>query len=280
MKKLLTILLWLAIIAVGILLGRNVIAKAAVETGAKMFAGIGLKVKAIDIGLKGTSFKVEELRVYNPDDFPERLMLDLPLLYVNYDLNALISGKIYLHEARIYLEELIIVRSADGRLNLDSLMGKKEGAPPPPKPPVDQKPAKAPEIRIDLLELKIGKVIYKDYSLGAQPVIQEFNINLNETQRNITSPQTLISLILSRALRNTALSNLVSADLSKIRQDAAALANQQATALGSTAQQKIGDMTSSLTESGGGTVSKLTEESKQIVGSLKDKVKLPFGGSE
>ena len=73
--------------------------------------------------------------------------------------------------------------------------------------------AKAPEIQIDSLTLKVGKVVYKDYSKGGEPSVQEFNINLDERYQNIDDPNKLVSLIIVKALANTTIAKLTNFDL-------------------------------------------------------------------
>ncbi|MBN3040625.1 MAG: hypothetical protein JW867_05815, partial [Candidatus Omnitrophica bacterium] len=81
----------------------------------------------------------------------------------------------------------------------------------------DTKESKAPEIAIDLLVLKVGKVVYKDYSGKGDPLVKEFKININEKFENITDPQSLARLILQRCLLKTTIANLTGFDLDALK---------------------------------------------------------------
>ena len=59
----------------------------------------------------------------------------------------------------------------------------------------------------------MGRVLYKDYSRGTPPRVTEFNLNLHERYEHIDDPKKLVSLIVSRALMSTAISNIMGLDL-------------------------------------------------------------------
>jgi hypothetical protein len=79
--------------------------------------------------------------------------------------------------------------------------------------------SKMPEIQIDVFHLKIGRVLYKDYSGGGKPQVNEFEIGLDEKYENITNPQALASLIITKALMNTTIAKLTNFDLGSLQQD-------------------------------------------------------------
>ena len=69
-------------------------------------------------------------------------------------------------------------------------------------------------MQIDVLELKIGKVIYKDYSRGSRrPYRREFVLNINERYKNIQDPYSLVSLIVVKSLLKTDIVKLASFDI-------------------------------------------------------------------
>ena len=70
-----------------------------------------------------------------------------------------------------------------------------------------------PELQIDLLRLKIGKVVYKDYSGSASASIKEFNVNIDESYKNITDPSALVRLLVFKALTKTTIANLINFDM-------------------------------------------------------------------
>ncbi len=211
MKKLFIVLCVVVGVICVLFLAKDIIIKASVEKGVELVTGLKLNIGSLNVGILKPIADVKNLVLLNPPEFPDRAMIDMPEIYVNYDLPAIIGGKIHLPEVRLALKEFSVIKNAEGKLNLDSLrsvQAQKEG-----KPPSQGAPGKAPEIRIDVLMLSIGKVIYKDYSKGGEPGVKEFNINLNEKYTNIDDPYKLASLIVVKALMHTSIASLANIDL-------------------------------------------------------------------
>lgn len=216
MKKIINIFVALLIIFAVLAVAKNMIAKGAVENGVQLLTGLQLKMKDLDVSLIRTDVGIKGLKLFNPDRFPEKLMVDMPEIYVDYDLQKLIKGKIHLPEVRIHLDQFVVVRSDKGELNLNALtslqgqgaQGQKAGEAKPAEK------AAMPEIQIDLFSLRIGKVIYKDYSGGGEPSVKEFTVGINEQYRNITDPNHLVRLIVLKTMLNTPLATLSGFDLS------------------------------------------------------------------
>jgi hypothetical protein len=260
MKKLLIVIVALAVVLVGLSFGKDMIAKTAVERGAQMVTGLQLRMAKINVGIFNTLVNIDNLVLYNPRDFKDRIMIDMPNIYVDYNLGAILKGKIHLYDMRLDLKEFVVVKNKDGKLNLDSLkvvQAQKEG-----KKPQDKDKAKAPEIQIDSLQLKIGKVVYKDYSTGsASPVVREFNVNINEKFTNINDPYTLVSIIVVKALTNTAIANLTNFDLGGLSNTVTGTlskATKLATDTAGRATQIVGETSKAVTEKAGKLAEKLT----------------------
>lgn len=212
MKKFLFILIAVLMVAlvaagVGAVLAKNTLAEMLVQDGVERITGLPMKIQSIDVQLDKNVTAMQGMKIYNPLGFPDKVMVDMPEFYVQYDWRALLKKKVHLPDLRIHLQELTVVKNAEGRLNLDSLKALQE----------KQKKEMPMELQIDRFQLKIDKVIYKDYSLGAQPVVQEFNVDLNETFKDITDPDALGNLIISKALVSTTISTLANIDLDKMK---------------------------------------------------------------
>jgi len=65
-----------------------------------------------------------------------------------------------------------------------------------------------PAVQIDVLQLKVDKVVYKDYSKGGEPVITETKISLDERIENINDPNRLVQIIVFKTLTKTPFANL------------------------------------------------------------------------
>lgn len=217
MKKSHKILLIVFLTVAGLLLARGALARWVIASQVKAITGMPLQIRRLDLGLFRPRVVAGGIKLFNPPGFQDKMMVDLPELSVEYDLPAFFRGQVHLREVRIDLREFVVVKNREGKLNLDSLTAvqkakeakeKKEG----------KKPAEKSNLRIDTLHLKIGKVVYKDYSAGEKPMVQEFTINLDEEYRDITDPTALGSLIVARALFNTTIAGLANFDLGALDQ--------------------------------------------------------------
>jgi len=256
MKKFFLIVIILVVaLVVGLSFGKNLLVKSTIEKGVKLVTGLQLRIGSLNIGIVKTLVGIKSLKLYNPEGFQDRVMLDMPEVFVDYDLPAALKGTVHLNEVRIDLKEFIVVKNKEGKLNLDSLKvvkAQKEG-----KDPEEKEKGKAPDIKIDLLKLKIGMVIYKDYSSGSKPTVRKFNVNINETHENITNPYALVSLIVVKALARTAIANLTNFDLNGLEGtlgDTLSGAKKVATQTVSKAQEAVKQTTDTVTKTAEGII--------------------------
>jgi AsmA family len=200
----------LLVLIIVIAVGRNMIVKVAVTAGVKAVTGLDMKIDSMNIGIAHTFLGIKGLVLYNPPAFEDKVMMDLPEIYVAYDLGDLLKKKVHLSEVRLDLKEFMVVKNKAGVLNLDSLTAVQTAKKTEPAKTTETKAAKTekPQIQIDLLKLKIGKVVYKDYSKGKEPSIKEFDVNIDEEYKNITDPEAVVRIIVVKALANTTLSSL------------------------------------------------------------------------
>jgi len=196
------------VIVVIVILGKNIIAKSAMSGAINAATGLRAEIGSMKVGVFNSRVDIEGLRLLNPEGFEEELMADIPTLYVDYDMGALLERKVHIEELRVNVREFVIVKNKDGKLNIDALKGMKaeEGK-------VEEKPT-APEkqIQIDSFELKVGKVVYKDYT-QSPPKVMEFPVNLDEKYENITDPRKLTYTLVARALLNTAIGKIADIDV-------------------------------------------------------------------
>lgn len=279
MKKLLFIVIGILIGLIVLSVFKDVIAKVSVEKGVELVTGLRLRIQSFRVGLINTLVGIKNFRLFNPKGFKDKIMLNMPEIYVDYNLPAIFKGKIHLEEMRINMEEFMVVKNENGELNLDSLkvvQAQKEG-----KKPSDK--AKAPEIQIDTLELRIGKVIYKDYSRGGEPSVKEFNVNLNERYENISNPYALVSLIVVKALMNTTIASLANFDLKGLQgtiSDTLATAQKVVAETAEKAKEAVKVTTEKAKEVAKETTQKTQETVKKTTETLKETFKLPFGAEE
>jgi uncharacterized protein involved in outer membrane biogenesis len=203
-------LILLLVLIIIIAVGKNIIVKAAVTKGVKIVTGLNMQIDSVNIGIANTLLGIKGLVLYNPDSFEDRVMMDLPEIYVDYDFGALVKKNIHLSELRLNLNEFVVIKNKQGVLNIDSLTAVQTGKKTEPvkTQEPEAQPAEKLQIKIDLMKLKIGKVIYKDYSKGNEPFIRTLNLNIDEEYENITDPEAVVRIIVVKVLTNQALTGL------------------------------------------------------------------------
>ena len=258
MKKFFMFLIVFLIILVALLfVGKNLIAKTAVTSSVKVITGLQMDIDSMDVGISNTLVGINGMKLYNPAGYQERVMVDMPEIYVDYDLGSFLKRKAHLEEVRINLKALTVVKDKDGNLNIDSLKVVKEGKD-------DKKPEekKKTEVKIDVLDLKIGKVAYKDYSISKEPKTLEYNLNIHEKFYNITDLNEMGKLILVKALMDTNIAKLANFQLDSLKSE-------------------VSDTLKKVTDTGIRETGKIAD--KAVGGTVKDiqkKLKLPFGKQE
>jgi hypothetical protein len=270
MKKTVIVILPIVIIMFALYFGKNIVAKKSLSGGVRMMTGLGLSMKSVNVGIFKTLIGITELQLFNPPGFVDKLMVDMPEIYVDYNLGAFIKGRVYFEEVRLDLKEFSVIKNEKGELNLDSLRvveEKKEE-----KVEGEEKKTRMPELQIDVLELKIGKVVYKDYSKGTPPKVREFNVNIDERFENITNPRTLISLIIVKALKNTVIARLTNFNLGALQEGVAGKLKETTRKVVETADKAIetgkDDVEKKVKDTARETIEKATDAIKKI---------LPFG---
>ena len=256
MKKVGIAIAIVLVLLLAVIFAKNLIAKTALSAGIKSMTGLRLSMKSINIGILKTLVDIRELKLYNPSGFPDKLMVDMPELYVDYDLGAFLKRRVHIEQIKLNLKEFVVVINEEGKLNLDTLkyvQAKQEKGITQEK----GKKTRMPVFQIDSLDFKVDKVIFKDYSQGTPPKVREFNVNINEHYENINEPYAFANLIVAKALMNTTIGSLANFDLGPVKEEAKE-------ALGEAVQitQEIGKEIAGTAEE---TVEELADELKNIL---------------
>jgi len=283
MKKIVNFVLILAVLCGVFYLAKNAIAKVIIEKGVETVTGLPLKMQGIDLDFMGQRVEIDDLKLYNPAGFPHEPMVHIPEIFVAYDLASLLKGKVHLPELRFAMEEFNVVRNADGELNLDKLKALAEQQPKPAgetAPPA--KKAEAAEIQIDLFTLKVGRVQFKDYSKGS-PSVKKFEIGLNESFKDITDPNALVRLIVSKALMSTTIATLTGFDLAGLQSSVSGIMGSSLGMAKNLAGDSLGQLQGAAGQLGditntGEVVGKATDTAKEAASALKSKASSLTGG--
>jgi uncharacterized protein involved in outer membrane biogenesis len=276
MKFLKIVAIVLVCLIVIVVLTKNTVARIGVEKGIETVTGLRMSIRSFNIGILKTLVGIEDMKLYNPKGYEDPVMLDMEEVYVDYNLVSILKGTVHLSEMRIALNEFFVIKNEKGELNLNALKVVKEDktSGKPAESPAQK--GEAPDIRIDKLRLKIGKVVYKDYSKGGAPVVREFNINLDEEFTDITDPEKLVGLIVVKALMGTPIAALTNFDLGALQGtigDTLDTAQKVTTGLVTTAGKTLG-VTTKETQT---VVEGTTQTLKKTAADLTKSLKIPFG---
>ena len=206
MKKLIVVV---CILLIAVFFFKDMLIKFILIKGVNRISGLNLQIESMKVGITRPVIEIKNLELFNPAGFPEQLMVQLPGFYLDYEPLAFLNGKVHIKLLRLNLLQFVVVKNQKGVLNLDSLKAFQAKGEKKEK-------GKPSEFLIEQLELKIGKVVYKDYSKGLTPKVTEFNLDIDAKYNNISNPSTLVSLIVVRALMNTTISSLANFDLSPL----------------------------------------------------------------
>ena len=130
--------------------------------------------------------------MYNPSGFPEGILVSCPKIKVIYDPATLLKQKRHFLLVEIELKELGLAKNKEGKLNVDSLkivQQPKSSSPPTP-------------MQIDLVTLSIGKIVYKDYTVGTEPGVRVYDVNKNKSYKSIPTAQQLALLVLAEPMKD------------------------------------------------------------------------------
>jgi hypothetical protein len=123
---------------------------------------------------------------------------------LNYDLFALLGGKLHVPLVVFDLKQVMLIKDKDGVLCVDKLKiieESKKKAEEKEKPAEETKAAKAMPMQLDLIRLNIGEVVLKDYSKGEPPLIKAYDAPLKDKEfKNVTNVPQLVTLVLFQAV--------------------------------------------------------------------------------
>ena len=198
MKKILLIIVAVLLVLVtGLYLGRNAIARYAVQAGAEKITGFPLKIGSLDLEFGQSRIAVRDIQLLNPPEFKESVFVEMPELTVDYDAGSMLGGTPHLTNLVVDLKRVVIVRSKGGESNAMKLKGALGGSGGGGKS----------HYKVDTLRLKIGTVELKDYKSG-NTMQRSIPLNLDDTYHNLTDATDINRLVLLTILKKAGLPNI------------------------------------------------------------------------
>jgi len=197
MKKVIVLLLVIVLIAVAVFIGaRNIIAKNMIEKGVRDSVGQELSIGRINIGVVTPDLRIKDLQVHNPSGYTEKLLAEVPDLFVNYALIDIIKGFIHFPELRINIKQINVEKDKNGVMNIDRFKPEtKEGDKnEESSAKVDKSDKK--QFLVNKFVLEIGTVRYRDAS-KTPSTEKEYQINFSKEFSNVSDERVIIDAIFS-----------------------------------------------------------------------------------
>ena len=189
-----------------------------VSTAVSRAAHVPASVGSVSLQFTRARLTLKNVKLFNPRGYPEKLLLDLPEVDVQFDPASIFTGRPHFKKIKVNMKELIVIKNRDGQVNVNALKPAKTQVVESKK---DRTPQKTAGIRIDELTLSIGQVVYKDYSVGRTPSTQVFDLHVQErTFRNVESLSGVVSILMFETLTRTTLNRLVNLDMALFKEGA------------------------------------------------------------
>lgn len=116
-----TCLMLMALVAIVVLLlflFRDTVLRKTAEYRIRAASGMQARIGQFHIGVTEPVVTIQDFKLYNTPEFGGSLLLSMPELHIEYDLDAIQSGQLRLRLVRVNLEEVTIVRSEAERTNI------------------------------------------------------------------------------------------------------------------------------------------------------------------
>ena len=178
---------------------RDAILRAAAERQIRAETGMDARIGKFHLGLGEPVIRIENLKIYNLDEFGGAPFVNLPEIHVEYDRPALLSRKLHLTLVRFNLAEVNIVEGKDGKTNVEVLQQRQK-----------QKASSASAWKggkqieftgIDTLKLTLGRAKFSSMRNPSQGQVIAMDVKDYEL-KNVKSAADLSGLVLAIMLKN------------------------------------------------------------------------------
>jgi len=196
MKKFFIVLGIIVVSLVGISVFKDLIIKSMVTTAISRITGAPVHMDGFSLNIVSSTIHISGFKMYNPGGFPKGILVSCPKIKVLYDRATLFKEKRHLLLVEVELIEMGLTKNKEGKLNVDSLKIVQQSKSSPPIP-----------MQIDLLTLSIGKIVYKDYTMGTEPGVRVKEVNRHKSYKGIPTAQQLALLVLAEPMKAAAIKN-------------------------------------------------------------------------
>jgi hypothetical protein len=175
---------------------RGFIAKKAVEIGAEKMTGFPLEVGEMSVGMALNNVEAKNIKLKNSEEFGGSVFVDMPELKLDYHLLSMAGSQPHVKEMFLHINEMIIVKNAQGQTNvmkLKDIASSGEG---------DSK------YRVDVLRIKVGKVVYRTYKADGTFTDRNFAADLDVTYKDLTESTQVTKLVVLAVMSKVKLPDL------------------------------------------------------------------------
>ncbi len=111
----------LLVLVIAIIMLVDPIMKKVTERRIKEQTGLQAEIGRLRIKFNPASVNLSDIKIHNPKEFGESLLLDIPEFFLEVDGEQARLGKLRFKEIRFNLKELNVIKNKDGRFNHQAL---------------------------------------------------------------------------------------------------------------------------------------------------------------
>jgi len=186
----------------------------ALEKLISSIVGLRARINEFDIGVANSDIEIEDLFVFNPKSFKERRLIDIPRIYLDFDFPALFKKQFNFKKLELDIKEFTVVRLAKGDTNLHHVKRIREGILNPLK--IETIVEIGHDFNFEVVELKIGTVVFVDYYKRKKEKRKEFRLNLHLRLKNVDSIESLHRIILFETIVKTGLNKILNLNITSV----------------------------------------------------------------
>lgn len=164
----------------------DTIVESVIEQSGSQITGTQVTVGSVEISLSTGEGVIREIRVSNPQGFPQGDAFSLEQIEIGIDTESLAQAPIVLDQVAIYGAVAQIQRNTEGEVNLDRILAHiKSSQPGGEEDPGEESAQDSPKLRIDEFVFQEGVVKMMDASSGKElevplPALQMRNVGGQE----------------------------------------------------------------------------------------------------
>ncbi len=191
-------MIWLGLIILGVItIGKDLLIKFLVPPLATFILGAPVHLGWFSWNVFTSRVAIYDLKVHNPEGFPQGAFVDLEKAVIGYDVPALLGGTLHVPLTDISIKKVVLVKNKAGQMNVQSLKVTRQEEGGAPASEKSAKPSKAMPMRLDEIRVNMGAIVMLDYTTSDTPKEKAIDIGLkNRVYHNITSAHQLVGAVL------------------------------------------------------------------------------------